>query len=75
METAVEACQGKGSLEFEGGKSQLEVEAGDGREGDTKGGGQGLVEFDLQLRSVGGGVKDHEVGEGMNGDRGVPQPV
>ena len=59
METAVEACKGKGSLEFEGGKSQLEVEAGDGREGDTKGGGQGLIEFDLQLGSVGGGVKDH----------------
>ena len=75
METAVETCKGKGSLEFEGGKPQLEVEAGDGREGDTKGGGQGLVEFDLQLRSVGGGVKDHEVGEGMNSDSGVPKPV
>ena len=75
VETAVETGKGEGSLEFEGGKCQLEVEAGDGREGDPEGGGQGLVEFDLQLRAVGGGVEDHKMGEGMNGDNGVPKPV
>ena len=73
VEAAVEAGQGHSGLEVEGGKTQLEVEAGDGGEGDTEGGGEGFVELDLQLRAMGWGVEGEEVGQGVDGNGGMPE--
>ena len=75
VEAAVESGQGNRSLEFEGGKTKLEVEARDGGEGDAEGGGEGFVKFDLQLRSVRRGVEDDEVGEGVHCYLGIPKAV
>ena len=73
VEAAVEAGQGHSGLEVEGGEAQLEVEAGNCGEGDTEGGGEGFVELDLQLRAMGWGVEGEEVGQGVDGNGGVPE--
>ena len=59
-------------MEVEGGKTQLQMEARDSREGDPERGGQRFVQEVLQLTPVGGGMKDDKVGQSVDGDLSIP---